>query len=480
MSMQVHQIEFYRLDMRTRFPFRYGIASMSEVPHLFVRMHVEIDHKSWTGLASEGLPPKWFTKNPETDFTKHDLPEMLSVIKQAADFSMSGKNHPDFFSWWMDLYQQQNSWARENLVPPLLANLGVSLMERAALDATCRQQETSLSQVLVQNRLEIDLAALRKDLNELQPSDVLPAVPLRNVKLRHTVGLGDPLVESDIRPHERLNDHLPHSLTSNIDQYGLQYFKIKLSGNLDSDLKRLRKLSLLLRERVGNTMRFTLDGNEQYPSMAVFREHWDELYSDTATRRMVDESLLFVEQPVHRDSALLDEVKETFLKWQNAPPIIIDESDADLTSLPRALKLGYQGTSHKNCKGIIKSIAALATIQSGQSTNRRLILSAEDLGNIGPVALLQDLAVVAALGIPHVERNGHHYFAGLSMFPESIQKQIAIDHADLYQRDETGLLALRPSTGQIPLDTVNAAPMGLHHQIDLSQFDPWHFEKAHL
>ena len=125
MSMQVHQIEFYRLDMRTRFPFRYGIASMSEVPHLFVRMHVEIDHKSWTGLASEGLPPKWFTKNPVTDFTKHDLPEMLSVIKQAADFSMSGKNHPDFFSWWMDLPAAKLMGTR-NLVPPLLANLGVA------------------------------------------------------------------------------------------------------------------------------------------------------------------------------------------------------------------------------------------------------------------------------------------------------------------------------------------------------------------
>lgn len=32
-----------------------------------------------------------------------------------------------------------------------------------------------------------------------------------------------------------------------------------------------------------------------------------------------------------------------------------------------------------------------------------------DLVNMGRVALLQDLAVVAKLGIPHVERNGPHY-----------------------------------------------------------------------
>ena len=133
MSMQVHRINFYRLDMQTRFPFRYGIASMSEVPHLFVQMQIEIDNEMWQGTSSEGLPPKWFTKNPETDFNTDELPVMLTVIKQAADFAIMGQTHPSFFSWWMDLYQQQAAWARENELPPLLANLGVSLMERAAL-----------------------------------------------------------------------------------------------------------------------------------------------------------------------------------------------------------------------------------------------------------------------------------------------------------------------------------------------------------
>ena len=167
------------------------------------------------------------------------------------------------------------------------------------------------------------------------------------------------------------------------------------------------------------------------------------------------------------------EVEVCLLNWQDAPPFIIDESDATLDSLPIALKLGYSGTSHKNCKGIIKSIAALGTIQQVQSANRRLILSAEDLGNVGPVALLQDLAVVAALGIPHVERNGHHYFAGLSMFPDPIQKQTANDHPDLYHQDASGLLALQPSAGQLQLDSINAAPLGLKQQIDLGHFSPW-------
>ena len=118
-------------------------------------------------------------------------------------------------------------------------------------------------------------------------------------------------------------------------------------------------------------------------------------------------------------------------------------------------------------------MAALGTIKKEQSVTRQLILSAEDLGNIGPVALLQDLAVVAALGIPHVERNGHHYFAGLSMFPAPIQDQTARDHPDLYQRNTSGLLALQPSHGQLHLDSVNDAPLGVSQQIDLQHFPRW-------
>ena len=473
MSIKVHQIDFHRLDMQTRFPFRYGIASMSEVPHLFVRMHVEIDNQMWQGTSSEGLPPKWFTKNSETDFMTDDLPEMLTVIRQAAHFARTGDLHRDFFSWWMDLSEQQLAWTAENGTPPLLANLGVSLMERAALDATCRQQKASFSSVLRENRLGIDLSAIRSHLAGMRPSDILPTQPRSRVQLRHTVGLGDPLTDLDIPNDEKLEDNLPHSLTSSIDRYGLRYFKIKLSGNLEADLPRMQVLSQLLRERVGDSMRFTLDGNEQYATMAKFHDHWQELNGDASIRRMVDDSLLFVEQPVHRDAALLPEVKETFLDWQDAPPVIIDESDADIDSLPTALKLGYAGTSHKNCKGILKSVAALGTIKKEQSVTRQLILSAEDLGNIGPVALLQDLAVVAALGIPHVERNGHHYFAGLSMFPAPIQDQTARDHPDLYQRNTSGLLALQPSHGQLHLDSVNDAPLGVSQQIDLQHFPRW-------
>ena len=47
-------------------------------------------------------------------------------------------------------------------------------------------------------------------------------------------------------------------------------------------------------------------------------------------------------------------------------------------------------------------------------------MSGEDLANVGPVALLNDLTVMSSLGVNHVERNGHHYFSGLSMYDKDL------------------------------------------------------------
>src|SRR4029450_11727062 len=74
--------EFFVRHTRTRFPFRYGIASMTEVPHLFVRTTVALGGKP-CGRSAEVFPPKWFTKNAATTF-EQDLPEMLLVISHAA------------------------------------------------------------------------------------------------------------------------------------------------------------------------------------------------------------------------------------------------------------------------------------------------------------------------------------------------------------------------------------------------------------
>ena len=462
--------EFFVRQTRTRFPFRYGIASMTEVPHLFVRTKVTVAENSSPGLSSEGLPPKWFTKNPTTTF-EQDLPEMLQVISQAAKLAEQIARSPvSFFDFWRELYRQQSDWAKTRQSAPLLANLGVSLVERAVLDGLCRNAGEPLHRMIATNRLGLRLGEIHGELGNAQPQDLLPATPLSSCFVRHTVGLGDALSPADIPPGERVDDGLPQDLESSIREYGLQYFKVKLFADETRDLSRLRDLSGLLERETAGKYFVTLDGNENFKTFDAFREFWQKAAAEPALHKLW-RHILVVEQPVHRDRSLSDELGPALRAWPDRPPLIIDESDGAVGDLPRALKLGYNGTSHKNCKGIVKGIANACLLQKRRRSGERVALTGEDLCNLGPVALLQDLAMMALLGVEHVERNGHHYYRGLSLWPEDWQDAVLGAHGDLYARQRGGFARLNIQKGRIALGSVNSAPFGVKLLFDPSRFE---------
>jgi hypothetical protein len=462
--------EFFSRPTRTRFPFRYGIASMTEVPHLFARTQVVTGSKASAGVASEGLPPKWFTKNPDTTF-EQDLPPMLEVIGHAARLAAEIARRPvTFFELWRELYRQQAAWARTRSVPPLLANLGVSLVERAVLDGICRAAGEPFHRLLARNELGLCLGDIYSELGRAEPADLLPATPRATCFVRHTVGLGDPLAPGDIPEAERVNDGLPQDLESSIRAYGLRYFKVKLFGDPARDVPRLRDLSRLLERETRGTFFVTLDGNENFREFAAFREFWRAASAEASLRELW-RRLLVVEQPVHRDHALDEQTCRILSNWPDCPLLIIDESDGALGDVPRALGLGYSGASHKSCKGIVKGLANACLLELRRRRGQRGVLTGEDLCTLGPVALLQDLATMALLGIEHVERNGHHYFRGLSLWPDAWQTATLEAHGDLYGRHEEGFVCLQIRAGRISLESVNDAPFGVKPLFDPSRFE---------
>jgi L-alanine-DL-glutamate epimerase-like enolase superfamily enzyme len=469
MTFTIPDIHFHVLPMQTRFPFRYGIASMIKLPHLFVTAEMVVDGRPVRGLASEGLAPKWFTKHPETS-CEQDVAEMLAVIQNAARIAENAAQQPvGYFGWWRDLYDEQSRWAGLREQPPLLANLGVSLMERAVLDGLCKAAATPLHRLLKSEALGIELSAVRGELKGITLAQVLPEQPLTQVALRHTIGLGDPLHAEE---SPQLDDGLPDTLADSIRAYGLRYFKIKVTGRAEVDLPRLRVITDVLTAGCPQGFKATLDGNEQFTDLAAFRQFYEALKADAKLTPLF-ESLLLIEQPLHRDHALKDDVAPALQGWSDGPEMIIDESDGSLADLPRALDLGYSGTSHKSCKGIVKGLAnaALLKVRAPQM-KRPPILSGEDLANVGPVSVLQDLAMMSALGIPHVERNGHHYFRGLSMYSPEFQAEALRCHPGYYRRHELGFPTLEVQDGLLDMTSVNAAPFGCAIPIDATQFTP--------
>ena len=133
---------------------------MQDLPHVFVHASLELEGDHCSGIAADGLPPKWFTKNPATSFEDDDLPAMLGVIRHAADVAVGLGPQSSVFSWWWELYQAQSEWAYQSQIPSLLAGFGVSLMERAVMDAFCRQRRLTFSQALAANAFGIDLAII--------------------------------------------------------------------------------------------------------------------------------------------------------------------------------------------------------------------------------------------------------------------------------------------------------------------------------
>src|SRR5690242_14039917 len=106
MSVKVRDIDLRVLNMRTRMPFRYGIASMTALPHLFVRCTVEVNGAIHAGTAADGLPPKWFTKDPHTTF-RDDLVDMVRVIESACGLAQEVDSAETVFDLWKQVYRAQ-------------------------------------------------------------------------------------------------------------------------------------------------------------------------------------------------------------------------------------------------------------------------------------------------------------------------------------------------------------------------------------
>ena len=62
MAIRILYGDVHLIDLQTRLPFKYGIATMTRAPQAFVRLQIDADGHQATGVAADLLPPKWFTK----------------------------------------------------------------------------------------------------------------------------------------------------------------------------------------------------------------------------------------------------------------------------------------------------------------------------------------------------------------------------------------------------------------------------------
>ena len=352
-------------------------------------------------------------------------------------------------------------------VNDLLASNGAALMERALIDGLGGALGQPYFALLQDNVLGLALGRIHAELEGLELAAVLPAAPVRSLYIRHTVGLVDPIRTAAIAPEERLNDGLPQSLEECIQTQGLRYFKIKIGGDPEADFERLAEISALLDES-GTEYHITLDGNEQYGDVADLLALLERIEKELGA---FYHRILYVEQPMDRALSLDPALKKDLGVLAAKRPLLIDESDESLDSFRRALDLGYSGVSSKSCKGLVKALANSALAWQRTAAGHPCFVSAEDLTVVPVVSLHQDLVHVAALGIDHVERNGHHYVRGLDHLSAVERAWCFERHGDLYRAEgQSGLLDIRD--GQIAVGSLQRPGLGVDGAVDIEAMQP--------
>jgi hypothetical protein len=268
----------------------------------------------------------------------------------------------------------------------------------------------------------------------------------------------------------QVNDGLPESLEEVVAVYGHTWFKLKVGGEVEADIARLKAIAAVLDTGV-KPYRASLDGNEQYDDLDALLALWSRMQAEPALARLVD-SIAFLEQPINRKHALDREIGAI----SAIKPVIIDESDADLDAFPIARRLGYTGVSSKCCKGFYKSLLNLARCAhwntGAQSKGAvRYFMTGEDLTTQAGLAVQQDLALVSLMGMTHVERNGHHYANGMAVAPQAEQDAFLAAHPDLYTRAD-GVVRLAIRDGDLAIGSLACAGLASAALPDFGAMQP--------
>lgn len=451
--------DLFERDVALRLPFRFGVLTLRHATQAFVRVGVRLaDGREAVGAAAELMVPKWFDKSPALSESQN-IEQLRDSLRLARRLALADNAPATPFGRFERQYPAQLREAAAREVNPLVASFGLAQIDKAVLDGVCRALGVSFFEAMRRNVPGLRASPLVPDLDGFDFDAMLADLrPARTLALRHTVGMADRLTDdvyaakgagdgSDVA--ETLPaDGLPATLEAVVRAYRPREFKLKLGGDAGQDRERLGAIAALLARQCPD-YRVTLDGNEQYSDAATFLAFWQALQIDPRSADLA-RRVRYVEQPLARGVAL----RHPLGPLASAVPMMIDESDDTLDAFAVARDLGYRAVSSKSCKGLYKSIVNRARCEqwNAQAGVRRYFMTAEDLTCQAGLAVQQDLALAALIGVAHVERNGHHYVAGMPGADAAEQRAFAQAHPTLYAWDaRAAALRLRVTQGDISL-----------------------------
>jgi hypothetical protein len=415
----VRDIAFFERPVRFTRPFRFGAVVIQAAPQAFVRVEIEIEGKGRAvGASAEMLVPKWFDKRPQLS-PEQTVAELRRSLEIARGFYLTRSGFETTFGLHGRYIAAQIEACAKEDIPPLAAAYGPAEIDKAVLDALLRGVDANFFDGMAGNIAGID-ARLTPDLRDDDIARFLAGRRrLERVAVRHTVGLDDQ-VEGE------------GGVADAKENTGARYFKLKLNGDPEADAARLIRIGNEL-TALPHDYAVTLDANEQYADLAALGALVDRLDRDSALKPIAAK-LLYIEQPMPREV-----FRQSPLGALAARDFIIDEADDSYDAFPAARALGYRGISSKSCKGIYKSIVNATRATKWSGADEKFFVTGEDLTCQAGLAVQQDLALGALIGLVHAERNGHHYVDGFADAPAAEAEAFRAVHPDLYRDDGHGV-----------------------------------------
>ena len=413
--LAVKDIAFFERPVTFARPFRFGAVVIDGTPQAFVRVEIEVEGKGRaTGASAEFLVAKWFDKRPHLS-PQETVAELRRSLMIARELYLAHSAFETAFGLHAACIGAQIEACAAEDIPPLAAAYGPAEIDKAILDALLRCVSASFFDGMATNIAGID-ARLSRDLGDGDVTQFLAGRKrLERVAIRHTVGMDDKVEGeggvADIR-----------------ENAGARYFKLKLNGDPVHDAERLIRIGREL-ATLPHDYRVTLDANEQYADLAALNALVERLDRDAALRPIASK-LLYIEQPMPRDIT-----KASPLGALARRDFIVDEADDSYDAFPIARALGYRGISSKSCKGIYKSVINATRAAKWSAVGGKCFVTGEDLTCQAGLAVQQDLALGALIGVTHAERNGHHYVDGFGDTPAAEAEAFLASHPDLYTRD---------------------------------------------
>jgi hypothetical protein len=454
--LTLRDISFFERPVSFARPFRFGAVVINATPQMFVRVEIEVEGKgNAVGASAEFLVPKWFDKRPHLS-PEETVTELRRSLLIARELYLAHAGYGTAFGLHAACIGAQVEACAKEDIPPLAAAYGPAEIDKAILDALLRAVGTNFFDGMATNISGVD-ARLSRDLGNDDISQFLAGRKrLERVAIRHTVGMDD-TIEGE------------GGVADAKENAGARYFKLKLNGDPVHDAERLtrigRELATLPRD-----YQVTLDANEQYADLVALGALVDRLDRDAALRPIAAK-LLYIEQPMPRD------ITRQSPLGRLGRDFIVDEADDSYDAFPAARALGYRGISSKSCKGIYKSIVNATRAAKWSGSGETFFVTGEDLTCQAGLAVQQDLALGALIGVTHAERNGHHYVDGFADTPAAEAQAFLAAHPDLYANDG-GRIRLSIHDGDLLTGSLVAPGFATSVHPDCSALPPLQQPKA--